>query len=129
MKRSRLVATLLASLFVLHLTVAGGLASAFQPGGMAQMNIVQAAPGAATTMVSAVVGAPSSDEAPCPDVAPCSMPGMPGHCPSASSCALAFSAEAEEITFDVLPPLSAAVTSSQVPHTRTSPPELPPPRA
>ena len=130
MKRSRLVAALLASFFVLHLTVAGGLARAFQPEGMAGMNMMQAAPEAATgMMMSAAVGAPSSDEEPCSDEAPCSMPGMPGACPSAISCALVISPPLAETAIDVLLPLPAAVTSSQIPHTRTSPPELPPPRA
>jgi hypothetical protein len=129
MKRSRLVATLLASLFALHLTVAGGLARAFQSDGMAGMDRMQAAPEAAMSMTSVVVGEPPSDEAPCPGELPCSMPGMPGHCPSALSCALAYSSTSGEVAFDVLLPLTAGVTSPQLPHTRTSPPELPPPRA
>ena len=114
---------------MLHLTVAGGLASALQPGGMAEMGMAQAAPEAAMAMMSAAVEVPSSDEAPCPDEAPCSMPGMPGHCPSATSCTVAISPTTGEIAFDVLLPLPAAVTSSQLPHSRTSSPELPPPRA
>lgn len=128
MKRSRLIAALLASFFALHLTVASGVARALQSGGMADMGMMQMAPDSAMNAMSDAGEPPSSDEEPYPDEGPCNIPGMPGSCPSVASCALAISSVHEEVASDVLP-APAAVLSSQLPHTRTSPPELPPPRA
>ena len=90
--------------------------------------MVEMAPDSAMSAVSDAGEPSSSDEEPCPDEGPCNIPGMPGSCPTVASCALAISSIHEEVAFDVLP-APAAVLSSQLPHTRTSPPELPPPRA
>lgn len=138
MNCSRLVAALLASFFALHLTVVGGLAGALSSDGMAGMAgvaMAHVAPGAGVEeMAGADMGeagsedAPASDEAPCPEEAPCDVPGMPGHCPLVVSCALAVSSVQEDIAFDLLLPARAAALTSQLPHTRTSPPELRPPR-
>lgn len=131
MNRSRLISALLASLFALHLTVVGGLAGALSSDGMMAMR--QAVPDAG--MSDMVAGepttedAPVSDESPCPEEAPCDIPGVPGHCPLLVACALAFPSTGENATIDLLLPARAAVLSSQLPHTRTSPPERRPPRA
>lgn len=126
MKRTRLIAALLAGLFALHLTVAGGVARALQSGDMAGMEMM----GTAADAAMPAMDASSSDQAPCPDETPCSMPGMPsGHCPSAISCAVAAIRAPDEAALDLRLPLPESVTPSPLPHTRTSPPELPPPRA
>jgi hypothetical protein len=133
MTRSRLIAALLASLFALHLTVVGGLAGARSSDGMAAMAMSGAAPGeamdgmAAAADVSSSEDGPASDQAPCPEDAPCDLPGMP-HCPLVVSCALAVSSPQKDVALGTLLPARAAGASSQLPHTRTSPPELRPPR-
>jgi hypothetical protein len=130
MKRSRSIAALFASLFVLHLMVVGGLAFAAQPSGdMSGMGMMQMASTAAADGMVVDAEAPVSDEGACPEEAPCDMPGMPGYCPSVASCAVGISSPLHAVAFDFSTPLeSPVVASSQVPHTRTSPPELRPPR-
>lgn len=111
--------------------VVGGLARALEPSGdMSGMGMMEMASEVSASAAAVDAGSKASDEAPCPDQAPCDMPGMPGQCPSASSCVLAVSAPPYAVALHLPAPLqSPAVASSQVPHTRTSPPELPPPRA
>lgn len=132
MNRSRLISALLASLFALHLTVVGGLAGALSSDGMMAMAMSQAAPevGMSDMVAGEPAGedAPAPGESPCPEEAPCDIPGVPGHCPLLVACALAFPSTGENATIDLLLPSRAAVFSSQLPHTRTSPPELRPPR-
>ena len=130
MKPSAPIAALLASVFALHLGVAVSFARLSpQAGGMQQMAMMQAVPDAAADGASATEAIPSSEEAPCPDEGPCNVPGMPGNCPSVASCAPAISSSFDEVAFNKSLDLEPAVLSSQLPHTPTSPPELPPPRA
>lgn len=130
MKSSALIAALLASVFGFHLVMAVGFAHmGQQQGDMAEMAAIQITVEAAGEGNTATESIPSSEEAPCPDERPCNVPGMPGHCPSVASCALAISSPFSEVAFDASLDLKPAAMSSQLPYTLTSPPELPPPRA
>ena len=67
----------------------------------------------------------------CPDARNCPMPELPGGCPPAAPCPSAVSAPAGLISWAIATPrtLRPGVEAVGVPHTRLSPPELPPPRS
>ena len=132
MVRFRPFAALLASLFALHLAVVGGLAFAMPGAGGVQVIAIQGSDVPMPDMaVSAEAPASSSEDMPCSDEPPCQMPGMPSGCPSTLPCPSALSVPDGQTSFalastQMLRPAAVAV---RAPHTRLSPPELPPPRA
>ena len=130
---TRRFTALLGGIIALHLTVAGGFAL--------PMSGIDAR-GAAVTVDSGVLesaaaeprldttGA-SAEARSCQDAANCHMPELPGGCPPASPCPSGISAPAGLISWVMAAPrtLQPAVEALRVPHTRLSPPELPPPRS
>jgi hypothetical protein len=128
MNRSRRFAALLASLFLLHLVMAAG--------GIMSVATDAAAAQNAGTAVTDLAAAPAADatssqeEMPCSDEAPCHVPGAPSSCPSAVPCASAVMSSAQPVIALVSPSLlRPTAVVLRAPHTRLSPPELPPPRA
>lgn len=130
MKRNRRFAGLLAGLFALHLAVVGGLAFGVQAADGAQPMAMQES-GDSMPGMTVASQAPSSEDAPCSDEAPCQMPGMPAGCPSTLPCPSAISVPDGQAGFALaLTQMSQpAALAVRAPHTRLSPPELPPPRA
>lgn len=132
MKRNRRFAGLLAGLFALHLAVAGGLAFGMQAAGgvqpVAMLGSSDSMPGMTD---SSQAPASSSEDVPCSDEAPCQMPGMPPGCPSTLPCPSAISVPDGQVGFALASTQLSRPTAIAVraPHTRLSPPELPPPRA
>jgi hypothetical protein len=132
MVRFRWFAALLAGLFALHLTVVGGLAFAMPSAGEMQTMAMQESGAPMPDMAeSSEASVPSSGEMPCSDEAPCQMPGMPSGCPSTLPCPSAISLPAGQTSFALvsIQMLRPAAVAVRAPHTRLSPPELPPPRA
>lgn len=84
-----------------------------------------------TTDVVASVTPAGGEEDPCPGGAPCEMPGTPVGCPVAFSCASAVPMPGDQLGLDLFaaPSERLIVSAVREPHTRLSPPELPPPRA
>lgn len=119
---------LVAGVFALHLAVGGGFAL--------PMSVVDDS----GTFVTSAAGAPEaaagasslhSEVRRCPDAANCQMPEVPGGCPPASPCPSAVSLPAGVVPLGMATPGIAhvAVGAMGVPHSRLSPPEVPPPRS
>lgn len=131
MVRFRPFAALLAGLFALHLMVVGGLAFAIPGAGGAMAMQESGAEMMPEMSASEDMSDTSSEKAPCSDEAPCQMPGVPSGCPSALPCPSAISEPAGQMSLALSSThsLRPAATALRAPHTRLSPPELPPPRA
>ena len=119
---------LVAGVFALHLAVGGGFAlpiSVVDDWGTS----VVAASGAPEAAAAAAHLDPEVRR--CPDAANCQMPEVPGGCPPASPCPSAVSAPAGAVPLGIATLRSAhlAFNALGVPHSRLSPPELPPPRS
>ena len=120
----------MASVFFLHLTVAGNGFAMDMSGGQAARE--QAEPGTAqdAVEVSPVDTAQMRHGGKCSDQAPCHVPGVPSPCPSLVVCgATAFVPAPNPASV----PRSAgssslAVADVRVPLSHPSPPEFPPPR-
>lgn len=130
MERSRRFAGLLAGLFALHLMVVGGLAFGM-PGAGGMQAMAAQDPGVSMPDLATSSEAPASEGMPCSEDAPCEIPGMPGGCPSASPCPSAVSVPNGQMSLVLASSqiLRPAAVAARAPHTRLSPPELPPPRA
>lgn len=132
MIRSRLPILLLAGLFLLHL-VGAGSSAAMDMGGNGEMQMMSPAVSTSPAGADVVPAADSSseEEAPCPIDSPCDMPGMPPGCSAALPCPSALSIPAHRTEFHLVsdPSAGVALAALRAPHTRLSPPEIPPPRA
>jgi hypothetical protein len=123
-----LVSRLLAGLLALHLLVAASGAAM----GTGEMRMMQtpASVASSTADHEDPERTSSSEGAPCSADMACEMP-MPNGCPSTLPCAWAtpLPARLVSVALTALRSPSPALAPVWAPHTRLSPPELPPPRA